>query len=76
MASLSEIFSDPASTGTWTVVADQSTIAVKAKSMWGLGTGQAALHRVQRRGPNRRPANGFRPDRHQGRIGADRHWQA
>ena len=36
MASLSEIFSDPASTGTWTVVADQSTIAVKAKSMWGL----------------------------------------
>jgi polyisoprenoid-binding protein YceI len=36
MASLSEFFSDPASTGTWTVVADQSTIAVKAKSMWGL----------------------------------------
>jgi polyisoprenoid-binding protein YceI len=36
MASLSEFFSDPASTGTWTVVTDQSTIAVKAKSMWGL----------------------------------------
>lgn len=36
MASLSEFFSDPASTGTWTVVADQSTIAVKAKSMWGV----------------------------------------
>jgi len=36
MASLSEFFSDPASNGTWTVVADQSTIAVKTKSMWGL----------------------------------------
>ena len=36
MASLSEFFSDPASAGTWTVVPDQSTIAVKAKSMWGL----------------------------------------
>jgi polyisoprenoid-binding protein YceI len=36
MASVSEIFSDPASAGTWTVVPDQSTIAVKAKSMWGL----------------------------------------
>ncbi|RDH79773.1 YceI family protein [Mycolicibacterium moriokaense] len=36
MASLSEFFSDPASAGTWTVVADKSTIAVKAKSMWGL----------------------------------------
>ena len=36
MASLSEFFSDPASTGTWTVVPDQSTIAVKAKSMWGV----------------------------------------
>ncbi len=36
MASLSEFFSDPASAGTWTVVADQSTIVVKAKSMWGL----------------------------------------
>jgi polyisoprenoid-binding protein YceI len=36
MASLSEFFSDPASIGTWTVVPDQSTIAVKAKSMWGL----------------------------------------
>jgi polyisoprenoid-binding protein YceI len=36
MASLSEFFSDPASSGTWTVVPDQSTIVVKAKSMWGL----------------------------------------
>ena len=36
MASLSEFFSDPASTGTWTVVADQSTVAVKSKSMWGV----------------------------------------
>jgi polyisoprenoid-binding protein YceI len=36
MASLSEFFSDPASAGTWTVVADQSSIVVKAKSMWGL----------------------------------------
>lgn len=36
MASLSEFFSDPASAGTWTVVPEQSTIVVKAKSMWGL----------------------------------------
>ncbi|HEX9833813.1 MAG TPA: YceI family protein [Mycobacterium sp.] len=36
MASLSEFFSDPASTGTWTAVADQSTVAVKSKSMWGV----------------------------------------
>jgi polyisoprenoid-binding protein YceI len=36
MASLSEFFSDPASAGTWTIVGDQSTIEVKAKSMWGL----------------------------------------
>jgi polyisoprenoid-binding protein YceI len=36
MASLSEFFSDPASTGTWTVDTVQSTIVVKAKSMWGL----------------------------------------
>ena len=36
MASLSEFFSDPASAGTWTVVADQSTVAVKSKSMWGV----------------------------------------
>jgi polyisoprenoid-binding protein YceI len=36
MASLSEFFSDPASAGTWTVVADQSIITVKAKSLWGL----------------------------------------
>jgi len=38
MASIGEIFSDPASTGAWTVVPDQSTILVKAKSMWGLAT--------------------------------------
>jgi polyisoprenoid-binding protein YceI len=36
MASLSEFFSDPASSGTWTVVPDQSTITVNAKSVWGL----------------------------------------
>ena len=36
MASLSEFLSDPASAGTWTVVADQSAITVKAKSMWGV----------------------------------------
>jgi polyisoprenoid-binding protein YceI len=36
MASLSEFFSDPSSTGTWTVVPDQSTISVKAKSFWGV----------------------------------------
>ena len=36
MASLSEFLSDPASAATWTVVPDQSTIVVKAKSMWGV----------------------------------------
>lgn len=36
MASLSEFFSDPASSGTWTVVPERSTIAVKGRSMWGL----------------------------------------
>ena len=36
MASLSEFFSDPASSGAWTAVPDQSSIVVKAKSMWGL----------------------------------------
>jgi polyisoprenoid-binding protein YceI len=36
MARLSEFFSDPASAGTWAVVSDQSTILVKAKSMWGV----------------------------------------
>jgi polyisoprenoid-binding protein YceI len=36
MASLSEFFSDPGSAGTWTLVPDQSTITVRAKSMWGL----------------------------------------
>ncbi len=36
MASLSEFFSDPASAGTWTVVPDQSTVAVKSKSFWGV----------------------------------------
>jgi polyisoprenoid-binding protein YceI len=36
MASLSEFFSDPASGGTWTAVADQSTVAVTSKSLWGV----------------------------------------
>jgi len=36
MASLSEFFSDPTSAGTWTVDADQSTVAVKSKSFWGV----------------------------------------
>jgi polyisoprenoid-binding protein YceI len=36
MASLSEFFSDPASAGTWTIVPDQSTVAIKSKSMWGV----------------------------------------
>jgi polyisoprenoid-binding protein YceI len=36
MASISEILSDPAAAGTWTVVPAQSTVVVKAKSMWGL----------------------------------------
>lgn len=36
MASLSELFSDPASSGTWTLDPSQSTIAVRSKSMWGL----------------------------------------
>jgi polyisoprenoid-binding protein YceI len=38
MASLSELFSDPASSGTWTAVPEQSSITVKAKGMWGLAT--------------------------------------
>jgi polyisoprenoid-binding protein YceI len=36
MASLSEFFSDPASAGTWTAVADQSTVTAKSKSLWGV----------------------------------------
>lgn len=36
MASLSEFFSDPGSGGTWTAVADQSTVAVTSKSLWGV----------------------------------------
>jgi len=36
MASLSEFFSDPASAGTWTVVPDQSAVAVASKSFWGV----------------------------------------
>ena len=36
MASTQELLSDPASVGVWNVVADRSTIAFKAKSMWGL----------------------------------------
>jgi polyisoprenoid-binding protein YceI len=38
MASLSELFSDPASSGTWTLVPEQSTIVVKSKSFFGLAT--------------------------------------
>lgn len=41
MASLSELFSDPASTGSWTLVPDQSTITVKSKGMWGLASVKA-----------------------------------
>ncbi|VEG44060.1 YceI like family [Mycolicibacterium flavescens] len=36
MVSLSELFSDPASTGTWKLDPAQSTIGVRSKSMWGL----------------------------------------
>jgi polyisoprenoid-binding protein YceI len=36
MATLSEFFSDPASSGAWTVVPDQSTVVAKSKSMWGI----------------------------------------
>lgn len=36
MASLSELFSDPASAGKWTLDPERSTVEVKSKSMWGL----------------------------------------
>ena len=36
MAGVNEVLGDPASVGVWSAVPDQSTIAVKAKSMWGL----------------------------------------
>jgi polyisoprenoid-binding protein YceI len=36
MAGISEVLSDPASVGVWTAVPEQSTIAVKGKSMWGI----------------------------------------
>lgn len=36
MAGINEVFGDPASAGVWNVVPEQSTIAVKAKSMWGI----------------------------------------
>jgi polyisoprenoid-binding protein YceI len=36
MASLSEFFSDPASSGAWSAVPEQSTVTVKSKSMWGI----------------------------------------
>jgi polyisoprenoid-binding protein YceI len=36
MASTQELLSDPASVGVWNVDPDRSTIAFKAKSMWGL----------------------------------------
>jgi polyisoprenoid-binding protein YceI len=36
MATLSEFFSDPASSGAWTAVPEQSTVVAKSKSMWGI----------------------------------------
>jgi polyisoprenoid-binding protein YceI len=36
MASLSEFFSDTASAGTWTAVADQCTLTATSKSLWGV----------------------------------------
>ncbi|MGV0850799.1 YceI family protein [Mycolicibacterium phlei] len=36
MASLSELFSDPGSAGSWTLDPADSSIAVRSKSMWGL----------------------------------------
>jgi polyisoprenoid-binding protein YceI len=36
MASLSELFSDPATAGTWTAAPDQSTVTVTSKSLWGV----------------------------------------
>jgi polyisoprenoid-binding protein YceI len=38
MPSLSEFFSDPSSSGTWTLDPEQSTITVRSKGMWGLAT--------------------------------------
>ena len=36
MASLSEFFSDPASSGVWTVDAGRSAVTAKSKSFWGV----------------------------------------
>jgi polyisoprenoid-binding protein YceI len=36
MAGIQELLGNPASVGVWSVVPDQSTIAVKSKSLWGL----------------------------------------
>lgn len=36
MAGVEEVLSNPASIGVWSAVPEQSTIAVKSKSMWGL----------------------------------------
>ena len=76
MASLSEFFSDPASTGTWTV--DRRSIDHRGEGQVDVGSGarQGPLHRVQRRRPDHRTANGFRPHRHQGRVAAHRDPQA
>ena len=70
MASLSEFFSDPASTGTWTVVADQSTVAVKSKSFWGMVPVKGRFTEFSGDGQVNCPPNGFRPHRHQGRVAA------
>ena len=36
MAGVNEVFGNPASVGVWSAVPEQSTIAVKSKSMWGV----------------------------------------
>jgi polyisoprenoid-binding protein YceI len=36
MAGIQELLSNPASVGVWSVVPEQSAIAVKSKSLWGL----------------------------------------
>lgn len=38
MAGIQELLSSPASVGIWSVVPEQSTIAVKSKSLWGLAS--------------------------------------
>lgn len=38
MASVAAVLGDPASVGVWNVVPEQSTIRMKAKTMWGLAS--------------------------------------